>query len=77
LTRCGEFTKIFFIGDSVNQNDIGAKSGFRKMFDLFNDRESSDFGIHCFELRDYSDIVRSGLLRFVMEKAGLIKNPNK
>jgi phosphate starvation-inducible protein PhoH len=77
LTRCGEFTKIFFIGDSVNQNDIGAKSGFRKMFDLFNDEESRDFGIHCFELREYSDIVRSGLLRFVMEKAGLIKNPDK
>ena len=77
LTRCGEFTRIFFIGDSINQNDIGAKSGFRKMFDLFDDKESSDFGIHCFELREYSDIVRSGLLRFVMEKAGLIKNPEK
>jgi predicted ribonuclease YlaK len=76
LTRCGEFTRIFFIGDSVNQNDIGAKSGFRKMFDLFDDEESKDFGIHCFELREYSDIVRSGLLRFVMEKTGLIKNPN-
>jgi|SanBayMetagenome_1026888.scaffolds.fasta_scaffold50805_1 phosphate starvation-inducible PhoH-like protein len=76
LTRCGEFTRIFFIGDSVNQNDIGAKSGFRRMFDLFNDQESKDFGIHCFELREYSDIVRSGLLRFVMEKTGLIKNPN-
>ena len=77
LTRCGEFTRIFFIGDSVNQNDIGVKSGFRKMFNLFNDQESRDFGIHCFELREYSDIVRSGLLRFVMEKAGLIKNPIK
>ena len=75
LTRCGEFTRIFFIGDSVNQNDIGVKSGFRKMFDLFNDQESNDFGIHCFELREYSDIVRSGLLRFVMVKAGLIKEP--
>jgi predicted ribonuclease YlaK len=76
LTRCGEFTRIFFIGDSVNQNDIGAKSGFRKMFDLFDDEESRNFGIHCFELREYSDIVRSGLLRFVMEKTGLIKNPD-
>jgi PhoH-like ATPase len=75
LTRCGEFTRIFFIGDSVNQNDIGSKSGFRKMFDLFNDQESRDFGIHCFELREYTDIVRSGLLRFVMEKAGLIARP--
>jgi len=76
LTRCGEFTRIFFIGDSVNQNDIGAKSGFRRMFDLFNDKESEDFGIRCFELKEYNDIVRSGLLRFVMEKTGLIKNPN-
>ena len=76
LTRCGEFTRIFFIGDSINQNDIGAKSGFRKMFDLFNDEESRDFGIHCLELREYADIVRSGLLRFVMEKAGLIKKPD-
>jgi len=45
------------------------------MFDLFNDEESRQFGIHCFELREYSDIVRSGLLRFVMEKTGLIKKP--
>ena len=75
LTRCGEFTRIFFVGDSVNQNDIGSKSGFRKMFETFNDQESRDFGIHCFELREYNDIVRSGLLRFVMEKTGLIKNP--
>lgn len=75
LTRCGEFTRIFFVGDSVNQNDIGSKSGFRKMFDTFNDTESREFGIHCFELREYNDIVRSGLLRFVMEKTGLIKNP--
>jgi len=75
LTRCGEFTRIFFVGDSVNQNDIGSKSGFRKMFEMFNDDESREFGIHCFELREYNDIVRSGLLRFVMEKAGLIKKP--
>lgn len=73
LTRCGEFSKIFFIGDSVNQNDIGSKSGFKKMFNMFNDEESRNFGIHCFELKEYTDIVRSGLLRFVMEKAGLIK----
>lgn len=75
MTRCGEFSKIFFLGDSVNQNDIGSKSGFKKMFNLFNDEESRNFGIHCFELREYTDIVRSGLLRFVMEKAGLISIP--
>jgi predicted ribonuclease YlaK len=77
LSRCGEFTRIFFIGDSVNQNDIGSKSGFRKMFNMFNDQESADFGIHCFELKEYADIVRSGLLRFVMVKTGLIPAPNQ
>jgi len=76
LTRCGEFTRIFFVGDSINQNDIGSKSGFRKMFEMFNDEESREFGISCFELREYNDIVRSGLLRFVMEKTGLIKKPS-
>ena len=73
LTRCGEFSKIFFIGDSANQNDIGSKAGFRKMFDMFNDEESRDFGIHTFELKEITDIVRSELLKFVMLKAGLIK----
>ena len=74
LTRCGQFTKIFFIGDSKNQNDIGAKSGFRKMFDLFNDDESRAFGIHTFEMFEISDIVRSELLKFVLVKTGIIKD---
>lgn len=74
LTRCGEFTRIFFIGDSVNQNDIGSKAGFRKLFDMFDDQQSKDFGIHSFEMKEVHDIVRSQLLKFVMFKAGLIKD---
>lgn len=74
LTRCAEFTRIFFIGDSVNQNYLGKdQSGFRKMFDKFNDDESKENGIHCFELRDESDIVRSKWLRFVLKKLEIIK----
>lgn len=73
LSRCGEYTRIFFIGDSANQNDIGNKAGFKKMVDLFNDQESRDNGIFTFELKDYDDIKRSKLLQFVMVKAGLIK----
>lgn len=74
LTRCAEFTRIFFIGDSVNQNYLGKdQSGFRKMFDKFNDAESKENGIHCFELRDESDIVRSKWLRFVLKKLEIIK----
>lgn len=73
LSRCGEFTKIFFIGDSCNQNDIGNKSGFKKMIDQFNDQESRENGIFSFELKSIEDIVRSGFVRFVMKKLGKIQ----
>lgn len=73
LTRCGEFTKIFFIGDAANQSDIGNKTGFRKMFDKFNDQTSKENGIHCFELKEKTDIVRSGFVRFVLEHLEIIK----
>lgn len=73
LTRCGEFTKIFLIGDSHNQNDIGAKAGFRKLFDIFNDEDSRNNGVFCYELHEKNDIVRSGFVRFVLEKLGIIK----
>ena len=72
LTRCGEFTKIFFIGDAANQSDIGNKTGFRKMFDKFNDNISKENGIYCFELKDKNDIVRSGFVRYVLEHLGII-----
>lgn len=73
LTRCGEFTRIFFTGDSFHQSDIGAKTGFRKMFDKFNDEVSKENGVHCYELRDKADIVRSGFVRFVLEHLEIVK----
>lgn len=73
LTRCGEFTKIFLVGDARNQNDIGSKAGFRKLFDIFNDAESKSNGVFCYELHEKTDIVRSGFVRFVLEKLGVIK----
>ena len=73
LTRCGEFTRIFFIGDSLNQNDIGTKTGFKKIFDLFSDQDSKDNGIFTYELQNESDILRSGFVRFVMKKTGKAK----
>lgn len=73
LSRCGEFTRIFFIGDSLNQNDIGSKSGFSKIFNIFRDEESKNNGIFTFELKDKEDIVRSGFVKFVMQKIGAIK----
>lgn len=73
LSRCGPYTKIFVIGDSANQNDIGNQSGFRKMFETFDDLESKENGVFAFELRDGKDIIRSGFVRFLMEKTGIIK----
>jgi len=74
FSRCAEFTRIFFIGDSVNQNYLpNGQSGFKKVFDKFNDQESKDNGVHCFELKDKEDIVRSGFCRFILEKLEIIK----
>lgn len=73
MSRCGEFTRIFFLGDSLNSNDIGSKSGFGRMINLFNDLESKDNGVYVFELKDSVDIVRSQFLRFVMFKTNILK----
>lgn len=73
ISRCGEFTRIFFAADTTCQNDIGNKSGYSKMFNLFNDMESKQNGIYTFELKEESDIVRSGFLKFVMTKLGVIR----
>ncbi len=67
ISRIGEFSKIFFIGDSF-QNDIKEKSGFVEFFKLFSDDESVANGICTFEFKDKTDIVRSKLLQFIMEK---------
>lgn len=74
LTRCGEFTRVFFVGDTLNQNDIGAKAGMRRMYDAFNDDESAENGVHTFELRQSADILRSRFLQFAMRKLGVIKD---
>jgi phosphate starvation-inducible protein PhoH len=72
VSRMGEYSKLFIIGDSTFQLSIGAKSGFRRFFNIFNDNESMEHGIFTFELKQKDDIRRSGLLRFIMEKTGVI-----
>jgi len=64
LTRIGENTKMFICGDSM-QSDIGAKSGFEKVVNLFKKEESTDKGIHCFEFEE-EDIVRSEILKYIV-----------
>lgn len=65
ITRIGENTKMFICGDFM-QADIKA-SGFQQMFDLFNDEQSRENGIYCYQF-DNSDIHRSGILRFIINK---------
>ena len=66
ITRLGEFSKIFILGD-IDQTDIGNKSGFKKMFDTFDDDESKSNGIYTFTFTE-DDIVRSELVKFIIKK---------
>ena len=66
ITRIGRFTKVFILGDS-DQSDINGKSGFIKMISTFDDEESRQNGIHVFRFTE-DDIVRSGLVQFIVRK---------
>lgn len=66
MTRVGEFSKIFMIGDP-DQSDINGKSGFKAMYELFNDDESKKHGIYTVEFTE-EDIVRSKLVQFITKK---------
>jgi phosphate starvation-inducible protein PhoH and related proteins len=66
VTRVGEFSKLFILGDP-DQSDIGSKSGFKKMVDLFSDDESKENGVYTFEFNE-DDIVRSKLVKFLIKK---------
>jgi phosphate starvation-inducible PhoH-like protein len=67
ITRTGEFSKMIILGDP-EQSDINGKSGFIKMLSHFDDDESRSNGIHVFRFTD-DDIVRSGLVQFIIKKA--------
>lgn len=66
ITRIGRNTRLYICGDFM-QSDINGKSGFGKMFDLFDDEESTRKGIHCFEFGE-EDIVRSEILKYIIYK---------
>lgn len=66
ITRIGEFSKVFVLGDP-DQSDINGKSGFIKMMDIFDDDESKEHGIFTYRF-DENDIVRSELVKFISKK---------
>jgi phosphate starvation-inducible protein PhoH len=66
LSRVGKFSYVFGVGDSW-QVDI-KNSGFRNIFDTFNDEESRENKIYTFELQEEMDVMRSDFLKYVMKK---------
>ena len=66
ITRIGDNSKLFICGDPMH-SDINGKSGFKPMFDLFNDEESRENGIHTFVFTE-RDILRSKILKFIVKK---------
>lgn len=66
LTRLGNNSQLFICGDYM-QSDINGKSGFKSMFDLFNDESSREKGIQCFSF-GFEDIKRSKILSYIISK---------
>ena len=67
LTRIGKFSKFIFCGDH-QQSDINKKeNGLQAMMKAFNDEDSRANGIHCVHFGK-EDIMRSELLRFIVQK---------
>lgn len=66
ITRIGEYSKLILCGDPY-QSDIGNKSGFVEIMNSFDDEESKENGIFKFEFTE-EDIVRSGLVKFIVYK---------
>jgi len=54
------------VGDE-SQSDINGKSGFIPFFDTFKDETSQKHGIYSFSFTK-EDIVRSGILRYIVER---------
>ena len=65
LSRVGDNTKLIICADS-DQCDI-KDSGFKRIYDMFDDNDSKDMGIVSFSFTE-EDIVRSELCKFVVKK---------
>jgi len=73
VTRLGESSKLIVCGDFL-QSDINGKTGFRQMFDLFDDPVSKKKGIHTFEFTK-KDIKRSKILSYIIGKIEEVNRP--
>jgi phosphate starvation-inducible PhoH-like protein len=67
MSRVGEFSKLFLCGDPEQSDLPVGKSGYNKVFDLFNTDEAKEHGIFCFEFNE-NDIVRSELCKYITQQ---------
>ena len=67
MSRIGEFSKVFLCGDPEQSDLPYGKSGFDKVYRLFDNDEAKEQGIFCMELGE-EDIVRSELCKFITHK---------
>jgi len=65
LSRIGKGSKVFLIGDSRQTNV--RESGFKRAISIFDDEESRENGI-VVQRFDESDIMRSGIARFIYRR---------
>lgn len=72
LTRFGNNSKLFLIGDTM-QSDINGRSGFKRIYDAFNTPESKKEGILSFKFTN-NEITRSELLKYII---GVVENIKK
>lgn len=66
ITRLGKHCKLIFLSDE-SQADHKGPIEFSRYFDLFNDEESREKGIHCLSFTK-EDIVRNGILGYLLDK---------
>ena len=71
LTRFGQDSKYFVVGDTY-QADIGEKSGFKGIYNAFDADICKENNINTFKF-DGNDIVRSEILKFIVERLNTIK----
>ena len=71
LTRFGRRCRYIVVGDT-NQSDINGKTGFKPIFNCFNNEESEAEGIFTFNFTE-NEIVRSEILKFIVRQLDNLK----
>jgi phosphate starvation-inducible PhoH-like protein len=76
ISRLGRYGKLIILADE-NQADLRGSVEFMRYFDLFNNDESKEYGIHCLSFKR-EDIVRSPILGYILDKIeGVYSPPTK